>query len=81
MVRWAVHGVAARTPWTSNCLPQALAAKYMLARRGLLSTLYVGAAFSGRDALKAHAWLRCGDVPVTGGRNNEQWFGAIVAYT
>lgn len=80
-VRWAVLGISRLTPWTSDCLPQALAAKHMLARRGLESTLYVGAAFAGRDALHAHAWLRCGDVAVTGGRNNEDRFGAVIAYS
>lgn len=80
-VKWAVAGISARTPWTANCLPQALTARSMLRRRGLDSTLYIGAAFtSSRDALRAHAWLRCGDRPITGGRRNEQHFGAIVAY-
>lgn len=80
-VRWAVGGISARTPFTANCLPQALTARSMLARRGLASTLYLGAAFTAdRSALRAHAWLRCGDRPVTGGRRNEEEFGAIVAY-
>jgi len=80
-VRWAILGISRRTPWTSNCLPQALTAKYMLRRRGLDSTIYVGAAFTPtKDALRAHAWLRCHDVPVTGGTGNEQEFGAIASY-
>ena len=80
-VRWAITGVSNRTPWTSNCLPQAVAGKYMLKRRGLDSTIYIGAAFTEtKDALRAHAWLRCGKAPVTGGTNNESEFGAIASY-
>lgn len=82
LVRWAVHGISRRTPWTANCLPQALTAKRMLARRDIVSTMYVGAAFTERrDALRAHAWLRSGDVAVTGGLGNEATFGAIASYT
>ena len=41
----AIRIVSPHTVWTSNCLPQAIAAKLMLRRRGVASTLYVGAAF------------------------------------
>lgn len=54
------------TPWRSQCLPQAMAAKRMLRRRGHASTLYLGVARQGRSSLSAHAWLRCGTVILTG---------------
>jgi len=80
-VRWAVLGISNLTPWKADCLPQALTAKHMLRRRGLASTMYVGAAFTARrDALTAHAWLRCGTFAVTGGRDNDRHFGAIASY-
>ena len=67
-VGWAVRAVAARTPWESACLVQALAAARMLQARRLASTLYLGAARKpGRPAqLYAHAWLRCGGLVLTG---------------
>lgn len=82
-VRWAVAGLSDHTPWTSNCLPQALAAKYMLRRRGIAATLSVGAKFSDdRSALEAHAWLRCGDLTVTGGSEGaNQSYGAVTTHS
>ena len=67
-IGWAVRGVAARTPWQSACLVQALAAARMLQRRRLAATLYLGAARNParRDELQAHAWLRCGALVLTG---------------
>lgn len=60
----AIESVSRHTPWRSKCLEQGLAAKAMLRRRGLSNTLYLAVA---REAtLEAHAWLRSGDVCVTG---------------
>jgi len=38
-IAWAIVAVSARTPWRSMCLEQAIAAKAMLRRRRLPSTL------------------------------------------
>jgi hypothetical protein len=65
-VAWAIAAAARRAPWRSECLEQAIAAKAMLRRRGIASTLYLGMA---RDPVAAHAWLRVGDLNVTGGRD------------
>lgn len=73
-VAWAVAAAARRSPWRSGCLEQAIAAKAMLRRRGVESTLYLGVA---RDPLAAHAWLRVGDLNVTGGRDVSRY--AVVA--
>lgn len=60
----AIESASRHTPWRSKCLEQALAAKAMLRRRRLSNTLYVAVA---RDAaLEAHAWVRSGDICVTG---------------
>lgn len=79
-VYWAVHTVSPYTPWKSNCFPQALTAKILLRRRGIESTLYLGAAFKQDSSdLGGHAWLRCGQFFVTGGDSSDE-FGAIVAF-
>ncbi|MBI1801543.1 MAG: lasso peptide biosynthesis B2 protein, partial [Chloroflexi bacterium] len=65
-IAWAVRSASLYTPWQSNCFTQAVAAKYLLRRRGITSTLYLGAAFKARTELEAHAWLRCGPFCVTG---------------
>lgn len=65
----AVGAVASYTPWRSKCLEQAIAAKAMLRRRGIPSTLYVGVARdpAARRPIVSHAWLRSGTLNVTGG--------------
>jgi hypothetical protein len=69
-VAWAIGAAARRAPWRSECLEQAIAAKAMLRRRGIASTLYLGMA---RDPVTAHAWLRVGDLNVTGGRDVDRY--------
>ena len=47
---------ASITWWRSMCLEKALAGKWMLRRRGIPSTMYVGMARQG-EGFTAHAWL------------------------
>lgn len=56
-VRMAVTMGARNVPWNAVCLPQAMAAKGMLARRGCGSALHLGAAIDTNGKLIAHAWL------------------------
>jgi hypothetical protein len=65
-VRQAVTIAANNVPWNAVCLPQAIAAKAMLARRGCGSTFYLGAAFDNNGRLIAHAWLVAGGQVVIG---------------
>jgi hypothetical protein len=61
----AVTIAARNVPWNAVCLPQAMAAKAMLARRGQGSALHLGAA-KASDRLTAHAWLVAGGEVVVG---------------
>jgi len=54
-------------PWKPNCLVEAITAKIILNLRGINSTLYLGVNKENGD-MKAHAWLRCGTIYVTGKR-------------
>jgi hypothetical protein len=65
-VRQAVTIAARNVPWNAVCLPQALAAKSMLARRGWGSTFHLGATFDSNGKLIAHAWLVAGGQVVVG---------------
>lgn len=67
-VGWAVRAAASYTPWESTCLMQALAAAALLRRRGIDGTLYLGVAkgSGAAEAITAHAWLRCGELVLTG---------------
>jgi Transglutaminase-like superfamily len=54
-------------PWTSKCLDQTMAAKFMLARSGIAGTINFGVRNDESSQLAAHAWLRSGTYYVTGG--------------
>ncbi len=78
-VSWAVRRASGLTPWPSVCLPQAITAKVLLRRRGIPSTLYLGATFDESKSLLAHAWLRCGPLYVTGGPGHEH-YGVVASF-
>lgn len=65
-VRRAVTTAARNVPWNAVCLPQAVAAKAMLARRGCGSSIYLGANLNAQGKLTAHAWLVAGGTVVVG---------------
>lgn len=75
LIGQAVRSAAGNTPWESVCLPQAVAGQWMLKRRGIAGTLYLGVAKTdaGAEQLAAHAWLRCGDQILTGGAGHRQF--------
>ncbi len=75
LVGWAVRAAAIRTPWKSVCLPQAVTAQWMLRRRGIPATLYLGVkkTLPKGEALAAHAWVRCGDLVVTGAAGHRSY--------
>lgn len=72
-IGWAVRCLARRLPWDSRCLAQALAATWMLRRRGLESTVTFGADRGDSCDFIAHAWLRFGPCLVTGGTGHEKF--------
>jgi hypothetical protein len=65
---WGLQVAIRHIPWNAKCLEQAIAGNIMLARRGILSTLYLGLAKDKKDNLSAHAWLQSGSKIVVGGR-------------
>lgn len=65
-IRWAIGAVQPWLPFRTLCLQQAIAARAMLARRGIGSVLHLGVDQSKPSGLKAHAWLDAGGLCVTG---------------
>jgi Transglutaminase-like superfamily len=65
-VRRAVNIASRNVPFAAVCLPQAMAAKAMLGRRGASSSLFVGAARDAAGEMILHAWLESGGTIVTG---------------
>lgn len=50
--------------WRNRCLVSSFAGKKMLSRRGIESSIYLGARLDEGGRLKAHAWLKSGDFEV-----------------
>ena len=65
-ISWAVTRGAVHVPFKAVCLPQAMAARIMLKRRGVASAMHFGAARGTDKPLDAHAWLDAAGVKVTG---------------
>lgn len=65
-VSWAVTRSARYVPFKAVCLPQAMAARIMLKRRGVASVIHFGAAKGKEKSFEAHAWLDAAGVEVTG---------------
>ena len=65
-VRLAIARALRNVPGSPNCLPQALAARRMLRRRGIASQLYLGTERDGTGIPRFHAWLKVGEEWVTG---------------
>ncbi len=65
-IGWAVTATASVMPFKAMCIQQAVAARGMLARRGVSGVLHYGAGRDEAGALVAHAWLDAAGVKVTG---------------
>ncbi|WP_435202010.1 lasso peptide biosynthesis B2 protein [Qipengyuania sp. 902] len=72
-VRFAIARAARNLPTEPNCLPQALAARRMLGRRGIESTLFIGAERDEQGKAHFHAWLKVGSEWVTGLCDEERY--------
>lgn len=79
-IGWAIRKMSTFTPWESKCLVQALSALIMLKTRKIPSTLYLGIAKNEPGKLVAHAWLRCGELIVTGNRER-RLFKAVARFS
>lgn len=61
------------TFWESQCLVKAMAGFFMLKRRGLDSTIYLGTKRNEEGKMIAHAWLRSGPFVLTGAEGHEHF--------
>jgi hypothetical protein len=79
----AVRSAAANTPWKSPCLAQAVAGQWMLRRRHISGTVYLGVAKDRTQAsgLSAHAWLRCGNETLTGGGRGHRQYTVVAMFS
>lgn len=70
-IRWAVE--AAAHTMSLTCLPQALAACWMLQARGTAPRMHYGVASRGGGNFVAHAWVELDGIPVVGHRNAHEF--------
>lgn len=68
---WAITLAARYVPWRSKCLTQVMAADHWLRQHDLCADFHLGVAKDKQGGLRAHAWLRYGNLTVTGGRYDE----------
>lgn len=73
-VVWAIRAVGRRTLGDRPCLPEALAGRFMLQRRGYQADLHIGVRKGDDGALMAHAWLESGESIVLGGGQSPMRF-------
>lgn len=78
-VAQAIQTMSRHTFWESQCLVRAIAAKKMLERRSIASTLYLGTARDAGGKMIAHAWLRSGPFYVTGAEEMRN-FTAVASF-
>ena len=79
-IGWAVVRVSQLLPSSrGTCLAQAIAAQTMLRRRGIAATVYLGVARKDGEKLAAHAWVRSGEVILTG-RPGHRRFNVLTSF-
>jgi hypothetical protein len=77
---WAVERASLRIPG-ARCLDRALAARFLLARRGLTTKLMVGTRKGERGHMGAHAWLERDGVILIGDEPHLSSYAALPAIT
>ena len=77
LIGFHVNRITQHTPWQSKCFVRALSAQRLLLEKGIESTLYMGVKYE-EGQMKAHAWLRCGELYVTGG--NGEGFAEVARF-
>lgn len=65
-IKRVVNKLSKHTPWQSKCLVKAMVAQHLLFKHNFETTLYLGVGKTNKEEMAAHAWLRCGDIYVTG---------------
>ncbi|MFV0546339.1 MAG: lasso peptide biosynthesis B2 protein [Bacteroides sp.] len=64
-IRTAIYRANLLAVWKNKCLVISLAARKMVEKRGIASTMHFGVRFVHAKQLEAHAWLTVGDFYIT----------------
>lgn len=76
----AVNRCSRHAPWKTKCLVDAVTAKLLLRWHGIPSTLFLGVNKDEEKKLVAHAWLKCGEIFITGKRGYQK-FTVVSSFT
>lgn len=68
-----------RIPWKIKCFEEAITAKKVLGSYNVITTIYLGVAKNNKKLI-AHAWLKYGEVFITGKKGYDQ-FVVVGFYT
>ena len=73
-----IRTVSKYTPWTSNCMVEAMLARFVLRAYGIPYVFYLGVQMTHdpEEPMKAHAWVTAGPYAVVGGKNHHK-FGVV----
>jgi len=58
---YAIEEVSKILPWNYTCLEKSVTGKYLLKRKNIPTTLYLGGMKDVQDNFEAHAWLSCSE--------------------
>ncbi len=76
----AVNRCSRHAPWKTKCLVDAVTAKLLLRWHGISSTMFLGVNKDEEKNLTAHAWLKCGEIFITGKRGYHK-FTVVSTFT
>lgn len=68
LIKKSIRRCKRMLPWKVKCFEEAIAAKKVLAKHQIQSTLYLGVDKDKEKKLIAHAWLKIGDIVITGAK-------------
>ena len=71
-----VNRICTKTSWESKCLVRALTAQKLLKRKKIHCTMYLGCKLE-EGKMVAHAWLRCGEMYITGGNGVADGYAVV----
>jgi len=66
LIRRTAKRVFREALWDTVCFDKALTIKWMLAFRRIPSTIYFGVSIDEQNKMKAHAWLKCNNIIISG---------------
>lgn len=79
-IGWAIRVASAYSPGDNNCLVQVMAAQRMMQSKEIGGAIYLGAPRVKEQDFVAHAWLKHGEIFITGEAGHER-FKTLTTFT